>query len=224
MLMADGNYLQAKKVAEKGRDDQWAFVDDILKECYQKSHQGLTGYTQYSDSLNSASTIEKRKQWIKQITVNKPAPLFTIMSLDDKPVSLTDFRGKTVVLTLWASWQTVSTQYMQAMSEVASDFKNQKDVVFLFINTWAEGDMTKQVRDSLKMYNYDLNVLLDKTQQNKYSTVAKTYKAANGQSVFVIDRKGNIRINGLTYTSDYTPKDYAADVSRAIKSVQVNTN
>jgi peroxiredoxin len=219
MLMADGNYTGAKKVAEDGRDDQWAFLEDIFKDCYQKLHGNSVGYQQYRDSLKRASTIATRKRWIESCTVNKPAPLFTILNLDDKPVALSDYKGKTVVLAFWTSWQTVSSQYMRAMNRVVGDFKNQTDVVFLFINTWSSANMTKDIRDTLKANNYDLTVLLDKTPQNKYTTVANAYKAANGQSVFVVDRRGNIRIEDLIYSSDYAPDEYAADVSKVIASV-----
>ena len=36
--------------------------------------------------------------------LNKPAPPFTLQSLDGRPVSLASLRGKPVVLNFWASW------------------------------------------------------------------------------------------------------------------------
>ena len=36
--------------------------------------------------------------------VGEEAPDFTLPSLDGKPVSLSDYRGKRVVVFMWASW------------------------------------------------------------------------------------------------------------------------
>jgi peroxiredoxin len=38
------------------------------------------------------------------LTQSSPAPDFTLQSLDDKSVRLSDFRGKAVLLNFWATW------------------------------------------------------------------------------------------------------------------------
>ena len=123
MLMADNNYAGALNVAEINRIQYDGFLADILRQCYVKIHGSDIGFKHYADSLGAVAIISSHKTWIASITVNRPAPLFTIMSLDDKAVSLTDFKGRIVVMALWASWQRVSTQYMQAMNKVVNNFK-----------------------------------------------------------------------------------------------------
>ena len=41
---------------------------------------------------------------IKPISVGHKAPDFTIAGIDGKPISLSDFKGKYVMLDFWASW------------------------------------------------------------------------------------------------------------------------
>ena len=39
-----------------------------------------------------------------QLNLGQPAPLFANRTINGEPFSLADFKGKVVVLTLWASW------------------------------------------------------------------------------------------------------------------------
>ena len=40
----------------------------------------------------------------RALEVGKPAPAFTLPSLDGREVSLSDYLGKRLVLFFWASW------------------------------------------------------------------------------------------------------------------------
>ncbi|HEY3637164.1 MAG TPA: TlpA disulfide reductase family protein, partial [Rhizomicrobium sp.] len=44
--------------------------------------------------------------WASSVTVGAPAPDFTAVTLDGKPVSLADFKGQVLLLNLWATWCT----------------------------------------------------------------------------------------------------------------------
>ena len=46
----------------------------------------------------------RQMQLVKPISVGHKAPDFTINSIDDKPIKLTDYKGKYVMLDFWASW------------------------------------------------------------------------------------------------------------------------
>lgn len=49
-------------------------------------------------------SLAKRINAEKTIAIGKPAPDFTQNDVNDKPVKLSDFRGKYVLLDFWASW------------------------------------------------------------------------------------------------------------------------
>lgn len=42
--------------------------------------------------------------WLRAPSLPEQAPDFTLLDLDGRPVSLSDFRGRTVVLNFWATW------------------------------------------------------------------------------------------------------------------------
>jgi thiol-disulfide isomerase/thioredoxin len=60
-------------------------------------------------------------------------PDFSVAGFDGKPVSLKNFRGKTVFLNFWATWCVPCREEMPAMERLYQEFKD-KDFVILAIN------------------------------------------------------------------------------------------
>jgi len=48
--------------------------------------------------------FEKQMAAAKPVSVGQPAPDFTVVGIDNKPVKLSDYKGKYVMLDFWASW------------------------------------------------------------------------------------------------------------------------
>jgi len=48
--------------------------------------------------------FEKQMALIKPVSIGQHAPEFTIISIDNKPIKLSDYKGKYVMLDFWASW------------------------------------------------------------------------------------------------------------------------
>jgi thiol-disulfide isomerase/thioredoxin len=64
---------------------------------------------------------------------NGPTPDFSIAGFDGKPVSLKNFRGKTVFLNFWATWCVPCREEMPAMERLYQEFKD-KNFVILAVN------------------------------------------------------------------------------------------
>ena len=65
----------------------------------------------YADAIqgkfNGNPTVQnfiKQMEALKPISIGHAAPDFTMMGIDGKPVKLSDFKGKFVMLDFWASW------------------------------------------------------------------------------------------------------------------------
>lgn len=48
--------------------------------------------------------FEKQMAAVKPVSVGQPAPDFSSVSIDNKPVKLSDYKGKYVMIDFWASW------------------------------------------------------------------------------------------------------------------------
>lgn len=64
------------------------------------------------------------------VEVGKPAPGFTLKTLDGKSVSLADFKGKVVLLKLATTWCPSCSQVSREIAAIG-DFLKERDVVFV---------------------------------------------------------------------------------------------
>lgn len=68
-----------------------------LKEMFNSLDKSLEGYSYYDE-------IKAKFETVDQVSIGKVAPDFTLNTPDGKPVSLSSFRGKYMLLDFWASW------------------------------------------------------------------------------------------------------------------------
>ncbi len=83
----------------------------------------------------------------------KPASDFTLPSLDGKPVTLSSFRGKVVLLNFWATWCGPCKAEIPAFVELQQQYKNDLVVVGLSVDDPA--DKAKAFADQYKV-NYPI--------------------------------------------------------------------
>ncbi len=187
-----------------------------LKEVYAKNKKSIKGYDAYLAKLQS-EVIGKAEDTLRRIMINKKAADFNLVNLDGETVSLKSLKGKTVVLDFWATWCVPCVASFPAMQKTIDRFKNDKNVVFLFISTKEVGsDKTTKVKNFMAkddFKNFNFNVLLDND-----NSVGKSYDLEGMPSKYVIDPKGNIRFVKVGYTGK--EDELLEELTLMIKMVQ----
>ena len=144
---------------------------------------------------------------------NIPAPDFTLKDIYDNDFCLSDFRGETVVLCFFASWNTQCEEEFEFLSQTKKDFPNG---VFYAISTQENTDMSiyENKEDVLKFvreHGLDLPVLFDEDTEN--SVYQKLYYVRTLPATFVIDANGNIRNILTSIVTDDSSNPYSDPIS-----------
>jgi hypothetical protein len=78
-----------------------------------------------------------------RLRVGKPAPDFTVTGLDGKPIRLSDYRGKTVVLKWWWSWSEMETE-AAAINRAYERIAKENDIVLITVGMDTEQATAKK--------------------------------------------------------------------------------
>ncbi len=116
------------------------------------------------------------------VSVGKPAPNFTLRTLEGKEVSLSDLRGKIVLVNFWATWCPPCREEMPLFEEVYRKYKDKGfEILAVSTDTSAEA-----VRKFVKEFKVSFPVLMD---DGKVST---SYGIQGLPTSFLIDREGKV--------------------------------
>jgi cytochrome c biogenesis protein CcmG, thiol:disulfide interchange protein DsbE len=115
--------------------------------------------------------------------IGTPAPDFTVQDADRK-VTLSDFRGKVIVLNFWATWCPPCVDEMPSLVQLQHRFKD-KGVVLLGVSLDVDGDAYHKF---LKDHNIDFLTVRDADQ--KSNNLYGTFKFPE---TYIIDRSGIVR-------------------------------
>ena len=114
------------------------------------------------------------------------APDFTFLDIEGKEISLSDFRGKPVVLNFWASWCPPCKSEMPEFDKVFTELGNEVKFVMLALT-----DGQRETIESASSYaegqGFSFPVYFDAFQEGAYS-----FGINSIPTTFFIDKDGNI--------------------------------
>jgi len=125
------------------------------------------------------------------------APNFTLESLSGKPVSLTDFRGKVVILDFWASWCGPCRMAMPELKKLYDKYHAQ-GLEVLSLN---QGESKNEVSSFIREQNFPFTVLLDYKGE-----VGRMYKVSGIPAFYLLDKKGNVVLHEVGFSYDMEAK------------------
>jgi thiol-disulfide isomerase/thioredoxin len=115
------------------------------------------------------------------LAVGDPAPDWTLTGADGRAHSLSDYRGRIVVLDFWATWCGPCFKVMPRMEKLHRKYKDQGVVVF-GINSWETGDPAA----AMKKKNCTYGLLL------KGEEIAPAYGVSTLPAICVVGADGRI--------------------------------
>ncbi|MCY8473050.1 redoxin domain-containing protein [Bacillus halotolerans] len=138
---------------------------------------GLAGYMCW----NIYQQFSKKEIGIEE---GQQAPDFTLKTLSGERTSLSDVKGKKVLLNFWATWCKPCRQEMPAMEELQ---KEHSDVAVIAVNFTSAEKSEKKVQTFADTYHLTFPILIDKKGINV------DYNVFSYPTTFILDEKGVIQ-------------------------------
>lgn len=123
---------------------------------------------------------------LRTVKPGHPAPDFTFRDLNHKEISLSQYKGKVVLLNLWSITCPPCIEEVPYLEKLYQIMKEEKDFHLLTVNT-NRGETENEVRPFVEKHGINFHVLVD----NK-KVVWRRYKLTGWPETFLIDREGII--------------------------------
>ncbi len=161
------SFVIVKKLMTSGNED-FESIDSIED---LKSLTTLPEFPAFVDSLYAPKLAAALKEITTELAAARPYPFsFSLRDLDDKPVMLTDYRGKLTIVDLWGTWCPPCRREIPAFVALAKKYKD-KGLEIVGINCNEEGseqEVKKRIGEFIKTYQIEYKCLInDDTVQSK---------------------------------------------------------
>jgi cytochrome c biogenesis protein CcmG, thiol:disulfide interchange protein DsbE len=117
--------------------------------------------------------------------LNAAAPDFTLKDLSGRNISLSDYKGKVVLLEFWATWCPPCKASVPALIELKKKYE-QKGFIVVGLSIDTDSDASEKVRQFSDLYNINYPVLLAN------DATSKIYNVISIPTSFLIGKDGKI--------------------------------
>jgi peroxiredoxin len=135
---------------------------------------------------------------VEMLKVGATAPDFTTTDINGKPVKISDFKSKVVILDFWAPWCGPCIASMPHTNEVAATYKDQGVVVLGSCTSDTRANFDKWVKTNQEKYP-DFIFSHDAAEKTTDRASRKLYGVSGIPTQFIIDREGKIAAISIGY-------------------------
>ena len=168
------------------------------------------GVSPGSENAAGAHSVGKK---LTHLADAGPAPDYGFVNADGQPVKLTDFKGKVVVMNVWATWCGPCVEEMPTLARLQAAYAG-KPVEVVAISIDSEGDTAKAKQFLAK--HAPLKFYQDKAM--KLPFVLKP--AADGTPVTIIYGKDGLEKGRVSGAADWSQPDAHAAIDKALDPVR----
>ena len=130
----------------------------------------------------------------QELSVGEIAPEFQLSSLSGKNVALSDFKGKPVILFIWATWCPYCVRELAYLEKSYTDIKK-NGVELLAIDS---GEPKERVARYLNNRKIEFPILLDTDSRISY-----VYNVIGIPTLVLVDAQGKIKFQGNNLPENY---------------------
>ena len=124
------------------------------------------------------------------LTIGKPAPLSILKDTNGKVYTFADFKGKVIVVDIWATWCCNCIKKMPQFMQLKDEFKENENIIFITVSIdrkSAHGKWLKAIEEN-NMTDM-LNLISAPSENSHFET---EYHVVGVPRYFIIDKKGQI--------------------------------
>jgi thiol-disulfide isomerase/thioredoxin len=144
-------------------------------------------YQHLFTTAEQKALYQKRYEELYLFAKGAPGYDFELKDANDKTYTLSSFKGKVVVIDIWAMWCGPCLAEKPVMEKIAETYHDRNDIVFVGISS--DGLSKKEIwKDFLKRKNFTSIELLS----NYTESIYKYYKVSGIPRFMIFDREGKI--------------------------------